>query len=407
MKPYLSLPAIMWLLIFSQLSLGQSLDSFLKFNNNLLVSAHRGGYYLSYPENSLSLFRYVLAQNPGRPVMFEIDIREDKDGKLWLMHDNTLERTTTGKGLMNKTSSKKIQALKLKDQSSQITKEPVTDFDSLLTIVRENQVYLMLDIKSPSMEKVVNKLKATGLEDKCLILTFTPENTLKAMQLTDKSMVAALVSDEAEWKNLKALENFHKRLVIYVTEKTPADLITQLNSSGFPIMSDPRELWNGHNTVLSADFYQQFIKKLQLNIMVTDFPVEVISYLTDSQQGKSINNDILNLHLKKFRWMESLQLDSLAALLHEDVYYIHSNGWKENKKEVLENLHSDKLRYHKVTVTESDCRVIGDMAIVTGKGIFQVSMEGTLLEIKLYYTEVYTTSENTMRLVSRHACRLP
>lgn len=154
----------------------------------------------------------------------------------------------------------------------------------------------------------------------------------------------------------------------------------------------------------------QYFSMKCLIILRIFFSVLLINSQNDYPARFQINENcdkVLNLHLKKFRWMESLQLDSLAALLHDEAYYIHSNGWKENKTELLENLHSGKLRYHKVTVTESDCRVIGDMAIVTGKGIFQVSMEGTPLEIKLYYTEVYSTSENTMRLVSRHACRVP
>ena len=124
------------------------------------------------------------------------------------------------------------------------------------------------------------------------------------------------------------------------------------------------------------------------------------------QAENPYERELINLHQKKFRWMESMQLDSLSDLLADDVYYIHSNGWKESKSEVLENLMTGKLRYDKVTVMESDCRIFGDMAVITGKGIFNVRMQGAPLEIQLYYTEVYSLTGNSPQLVSRHACKI-
>jgi hypothetical protein len=116
--------------------------------------------------------------------------------------------------------------------------------------------------------------------------------------------------------------------------------------------------------------------------------------------------EVLALHRQKFAWMEQVQTDSLALLLDERVAYIHSNGWNESKDEVLENLRSGKLAYRQVEVLEEAARCYEASAIVTGKGLFSVALEGRPLEIKLYYTEVYVQQGTAWRLASRHACRI-
>jgi hypothetical protein len=115
---------------------------------------------------------------------------------------------------------------------------------------------------------------------------------------------------------------------------------------------------------------------------------------------------IHGLHIDKFRWMKNRNIDSLSEILHKDVFYIHSNGWKESREEVLNNLSSGKLTYHDITVKESETRIFGNTGIVTGKGLFKVSLDNKPLEINLYYTEVYVFEGKNTYLISRHATRL-
>jgi glycerophosphoryl diester phosphodiesterase len=62
--------------------------------DNFLVIAHRGGRSLG-PESTLLTFQR--ASDLGVDVL-EIDIRSTKDGKLVVIHDDTVNRTTDGKG---------------------------------------------------------------------------------------------------------------------------------------------------------------------------------------------------------------------------------------------------------------------------------------------------------------------
>lgn len=116
---------------------------------------------------------------------------------------------------------------------------------------------------------------------------------------------------------------------------------------------------------------------------------------------------VLRLHENKFRWMVNKKLDSLNAILDERVVYVHSNGWTENKKEIIEDLRSGKLVMNSVTVAEARARVYKGVVIINGKGNFNVLVDGKAVDINLVYTEVYVRREKGWLLVSRHANRLP
>ena len=62
--------------------------------NNVLVIAHRGDWRHA-PENSLQAIENCIAMGVD---IVEIDVRPTKDGELVLMHDEKIDRTTTGKG---------------------------------------------------------------------------------------------------------------------------------------------------------------------------------------------------------------------------------------------------------------------------------------------------------------------
>ena len=89
-------------------SAGEATDFFSYQPNRLpLISVHRGGGDLpGYPENCIESFAYVAKQvgTPAHPVIIECDIDLTKDSVMVMMHDATLDRTTTGTGkLIDKT----------------------------------------------------------------------------------------------------------------------------------------------------------------------------------------------------------------------------------------------------------------------------------------------------------------
>src|SRR5215204_3106110 len=72
-----------------------------------LAVAHRGHSFAS-PENTLAGFRKAIELGVE---MIECDVNITKDGKLVMMHDSTLERTTTGSGRVSAATWQEIQGL--------------------------------------------------------------------------------------------------------------------------------------------------------------------------------------------------------------------------------------------------------------------------------------------------------
>src|SRR5258708_9235592 len=63
-------------------------------DRRIAVIAHRGEH-LNHTENTLAAFQAAIDLGAD---YFELDVRTTKDGKLVLMHDGTVDRTTNGKG---------------------------------------------------------------------------------------------------------------------------------------------------------------------------------------------------------------------------------------------------------------------------------------------------------------------
>ena len=128
---------------------------------------------------------------------------------------------------------------------------------------------------------------------------------------------------------------------------------------------------------------------------------------SSSLAQRSDEKEVLALSKKKFEWLVQKQLDSLDKVLDERLQYIHSNGWVETKKDVMDDIISGKLTYHAVDIHSATARVYDQTAIVNGTGKFKVVMSGTSLSFELGYTEVYLRANGKWWLVSRHANRMP
>lgn len=112
---------------------------------NVAFVAHRGGIVPGYPENTLAAFRQ--AAKHGAEVI-EVDLRGTKDGEVVIMHDETFDRTTNGKG---KVTDYTLAELKKLDAGGG---ERIPTYEEALQLVAGTGVKLLLDIKeSPVLNR--------------------------------------------------------------------------------------------------------------------------------------------------------------------------------------------------------------------------------------------------------------
>mgnify|MGYP001578456384 FL=1 len=94
------------------------------------ISVHRGGKGLvHYPENCLETLKYV---NDNISAIYEIDVAQTKDGQLILMHDNSIDRTTNGTGLVKNLSYNELKNLNLVDDYNNVTSFKIPLFSEVL-----------------------------------------------------------------------------------------------------------------------------------------------------------------------------------------------------------------------------------------------------------------------------------
>ncbi len=69
-----------------------------------------------------------------------------------------------------------------------------------------------------------------------------------------------------------------------------------------------------------------------------------------------------------------------AVILSDDLTYTHSSGQLETKGQFLESIRSGAIQYTAILPESLDVRLYGDTAVVTGKGTFDVRMQGRDLQ---------------------------
>ncbi|HVY04405.1 MAG TPA: glycerophosphodiester phosphodiesterase [Burkholderiales bacterium] len=108
------------------------------------IVAHRGGGLLA-PENTLAAIR--VARNMGFMAV-EFDVKLTADGVPVLMHDDTLERTTNGKGTVAGIDYERLTGLDAGGWfANEFTGEPVPGFAAASALCRTAGVWANIEIK--------------------------------------------------------------------------------------------------------------------------------------------------------------------------------------------------------------------------------------------------------------------
>ncbi len=98
----------------------EDLKAYFRYDpeRDIIVSGHRGGMMPGYPENCIESCEKTLSM---MPTFFEIDFSFTKDSVMVLMHDLTIDRTTTGKGRVADYTYEELQGFRLVDRDGKLT----------------------------------------------------------------------------------------------------------------------------------------------------------------------------------------------------------------------------------------------------------------------------------------------
>jgi len=143
--------------------------------NKPLVLAHRG-YSGRYPENTMLAFRKAVELGCDG---IETDIQRTRDGALVLLHDESLDRTTTGSGWVKDRSLEELRGLDAGIRfGAEFSGEAIPTLEDLLEYAAGLDIVLNLELKNSifhyeGLEAQVYGLVARyGLERRVIISSF-------------------------------------------------------------------------------------------------------------------------------------------------------------------------------------------------------------------------------------------
>ncbi len=232
-----------------------------------LVSAHRGGPTPAFPENALVTFERALRYTPA---LIECDVRMTRDSVLVLMHDETLDRTTTGEGTVAGQPFEALRKLLLVDDRSIITPFRIPTLDEALAWSRGRTV-LTLDVKDDvPPAHIVRAIRRMNAENRVVLITYTLAAAQHVHQLAPDLMISASAETLAEAQALLDSGIDHARLIVFtgVGEVKP-DVIDLLHTHGIRAMLGTFGLVDDRAREGGAAVYQALIDR-GVDVVATD-----------------------------------------------------------------------------------------------------------------------------------------
>lgn len=163
-----------------------------------LIAAHRGGAAL-WPENSLAAFRGAIALGVDA---LEFDVHLTADGEPMVIHDPTLDRTTTMRGLVRETAREALGAARLRDAAGAATEERVPTLAEVLDVAAAARIDVLPEIKLDSRrqpypgieERVLERLRGRGLLARATVQSFDAATLRRVRALEPAVRTMFLVS---------------------------------------------------------------------------------------------------------------------------------------------------------------------------------------------------------------------
>ena len=247
-----------------------------------LISVHRGGGDLTgYPENCLESFQYVATQiaRSNAPAVIECDIDLTKDSVLVMMHDATLDRTTTGTGKLIDRTYAEVQQLKLEDNFGNPTAFRVPTLAQTLTWGRSN-VLFTLDVKrNVSFAKIIEQVRQTKTENNAAIITYNANDAALVHRLARDLMISVTIRNQAEYDRLRELGIPDNRMVAFVGTRVPeSGLYAFLHQKGIATILGTLGNLDKQAAAKGDNLYKEWTAA-GADMLSTDRPLEVVRAL--------------------------------------------------------------------------------------------------------------------------------
>ncbi len=232
--------------------------------------AHRG-FRSKYPENTLLAFQKAIEANCSG---IEFDVHLTKDQEIVIIHDETLEGTTNGKGRVKDHTLRELKHLDASNTfHSQFGFQEIPTLKEYFELVKDLEIISNIELKTgvydyPGIEeKVYDLIVEFGLQSKVIVSSFNHESIMRMKNVDQKIICGALfdtwtIHPENYVKEI-GVECYHP--VAYSLRK---EIVHDLKSRGIIVNA-----WLGKEPVNFSELIEMGIDGI-----ITDYP-DVIDQL--------------------------------------------------------------------------------------------------------------------------------
>ena len=259
----------------------------LRENRRTVVVAHRGGPGPGFAENALPTFENTLRQ---APALLEVDVARSRDGVLVLMHDDTVDRTTTGTGRVSDLSASHLQSLRLKDRDGLTLDATVPTLREVLNWSAGRAV-LELDVNDGvPFAEVVAEVRAADATDRVIVITYSDDAAVRVHKLEPRIMISVSIDAASDLDMLEARGVDLTRVLAWTGIEEPnAALNATLARRGveamFGTLGTASRSWDNRFVREGRDRYGE-LAATGLTMISSDRPIEAMLDL-DAEDGDS------------------------------------------------------------------------------------------------------------------------
>lgn len=201
---------------------------------------HRGARAYE-PENTLRSFKRALELGVDA---VEFDVRRTKDGKVVVIHDDKVDRTTNGKGLVKELTLKEIK------QFDTEKGEKIPTLEETLEFV-DKKVKMLIELKETDLEEeALNSIEQRGLINNVIIVSFLEKALGRVRELNDKVETGLIYS---KYKNpVKAALELKTNYLLPLYRLTHSADVEKAHKNGLKVI-----VW----TINTPEEAKNFVKK--------------------------------------------------------------------------------------------------------------------------------------------------
>jgi glycerophosphoryl diester phosphodiesterase len=173
------------------------------------ISAHRAVSAPDQPENSIAAIEATGRAIPN--AILELDAVLTKDGPLVLMHDETMERTTTGRGRVADLTLAQVKRARLKASNGALTRAAPPTLGEALDAAGRVGAIASIDLKPAEggatvdlARAVIDQVRRSGAANRVILITYNDADARAVAAMAPEMMISAGLSGVEALQGLNA-----------------------------------------------------------------------------------------------------------------------------------------------------------------------------------------------------------